>query len=105
MHYDVFHAHAQDFGGDLRQDGIRASADVGSAHHHVKGAIIIQFDGRPTHVESGDGGPMHCQSNTDAAPETPIATFTALLLPAKLLFDDVQTLGQATAFNDLGKTL
>ena len=36
VHDDIFHAHSKDFGGDLRDDGIGAGADIGGANKDIE---------------------------------------------------------------------
>ena len=47
------------FGGYLRDDGIGTRADIGSPHQDVEGAIIVELDTGPTHVQARDSGAMH----------------------------------------------
>jgi len=84
--------------------GVGACTDIGSAHEHIKGAIVIELNTGGAHVQTGNGGSVHGKGDADAAAETTSAAFAAFLLPIELLFDNLQALWQTAAFDDLGIT-
>src|SRR5579884_1458108 len=98
---NVLDAHAQHFCRDLCQHGIGAGADISRADQQVEGAIVVELEAGPAHIQAGNGGTVHGERDANAAPETPRAGMATFLLPVQPLLDDLQTLRQPAAFDDL----
>ena len=59
VHDDVFHTHTQHLSCDLRNDSIGTRANIGRPYQDVEGAIIVEFDTGPTHVQARNSSSMH----------------------------------------------